>query len=458
MKADIEALAALQNDDGGFSYWQRFERSEPFITVQVAHALLLARANGYTVSDDALDRALAFVADIESHYPSEWGPQERNSVSAYALWVRNLAGQPDATKAEALYRRAGDDLTIDAIAWLWSSIVDEGMRADIERTINNRAVDTAGAVTFTTDYADGAWVIMQSDRRTDGIVLDALIANTPGSDLIPKVVTGLLGNQVKGRWQNIQENAFILLALKSYFDTFEAVTPDFVARVWLGDRFAGEHTFEGRTTDRSNITIPTSELIAAGDGNLVLAKDGSGRLYYRIGLRYAPADLSVDALDRGFVVDRKYEAVDDPADVTRDADGTWRVKAGARVRVTLTMVAESQRTFVALVDPLPAGMESLNPSLAVTQTVPSETDGGDGVSPVDARSIGWWWGTWYQHEQLRDDRTEAFTTLLSAGTYTYSYVARATTPGTFVVPPTRAEEMYAPETFGRTATDLMIIE
>ena len=332
------------------------------------------------------------------------------------------------------------------------------MRADIERTINNRAVDTAGAVTFTTDYADGAWVIMQSDRRTDGIVLDALIANTPGSDLIPKVVTGLLGNQVKGRWQNIQENAFILLALKSYFDTFEAVTPDFVARVWLGDRFAGEHTFEGRTTDRSNITIPTSELIAAGDGNLVLAKDGSGRLYYRIGLRYAPADLSVDALDRGFVVDRKYEAVDDPADVTRDADGTWRVKAGARVRVTLTMVAESQRTFVALVDPLPAGMESLNPSLAVTQTVPSEEDGGDGVSPVDARSIGWWWGTWYQHEQLRDDRTEAFTTLLSAGTYTYSYVARATTPGTFVVPPTRAEEMYAPETFGRTATDLMIIE
>jgi len=204
-----------------------------------------------------------------------------------------------------------------------------------------------------------------------------------------------------------------------------------------------------------NLTIPTSELIATGDTDLVLAKDGSGRLYYRIGLRYAPADLQLDALDRGFVVDRVYEAIDDPTDVSRDADGTWHVKAGARVRIRLTMVAESQRTHVALIDPLPAGLESLNPSLAVTQSVLSPTDES---SPGDNWRVDGWWGRWYEHEQLRDDRTEAFTTLLPAGTYTYSYVARATTPGSFVVPPTRAEEMYSPETFGRTSTDRLIVE
>ena len=186
-------------------------------------------------------------------------------------------------------------------------------------------------------------------------------------------------------------------------------------------------------------------------------------MYYRIGLRYAPADLQLDALDRGFVVDRVYEGVDDPADASRDTDGTWHVKAGARVKVTLTMVAESQRTHVALIDPLPAGLESLNPALVVTQSVPAPATGGDVVfeGDVAATSIACcdgWWGRWFEHEQLRDDRTEAFTTLLPAGTYTYSYFARATTPGTFVVPPTRAEEMYAPETFGRAASDRMIIE
>ena len=152
-----------------------------------------------------------------------------------------------------------------------------------------------------------------------------------------------------------------------------------------------------------------------------------------------------------------YEAVDDPADVSRGADGTWHVKAGARVRVKLTMVAESQRTHVALIDPLPAGLESLNPDLAVTQSVPPPAVDGDGTGG-DVAYMPPWWARWYEHEQLRDDRTEAFTTLLPAGTYTYSYVARATTPGSFVVPPTRAEEMYAPETFGRTATDRMIVE
>ena len=33
-----------------------------------------------------------------------------------------------------------------------------------------------------------------------------------------------------------------------------------------------------------------------------------------------------------------------------------------------------------------------------------------------------------------------------------------TTPGRFVVPPTKAEEMYEPETFGRSASDVVVIE
>jgi uncharacterized protein YfaS (alpha-2-macroglobulin family) len=42
--------------------------------------------------------------------------------------------------------------------------------------------------------------------------------------------------------------------------------------------------------------------------------------------------------------------------------------------------------------------------------------------------------------------------------HSYSYVARATTPGTFVVPPAKAEEMYQPETFGRSSSAKVIVE
>ena len=72
---------------------------------------------------------------------------------------------------------------------------------------------------------------------------------------------------------------------------------------------------------------------------------------------------------------------------------------------------------------------------------------------------GWWrwWGPWYEHQNLRDNRAEAFAALLWAGVHKYSYVARATTPGHFVVPPPKAEEMYHPETFGRGGSDRVVV-
>jgi alpha-2-macroglobulin len=456
MTSDIASLVAMQNDNGTFPFWRRNDDAEPFNTVQVAHAFVLARAQGYTVPQDAYDRVFEAVRNIESYIPAYYGEAQRDAVRAYAVWVSALGGRRDSGKAEALFDQRGQKLGIDALAWIWGSIDDSSMRAEIERTLGNRAVETAGAAHFVVDYGDGASLIMQSDHRTDAIVLAALIDEAPDSDLIPKVVNGLLASRVQGQWQGIQENTFVLVALRSYFDVFEAQTPDFVARVWLGDRFAGEHAFQGRETDRARIDIPTADLIAAGDSDIVVSKDGAGRLTYRIGLRYAPADLQLDALDRGFTVARTYEAVDDPADVTRDADGTWRIRAGARVRVSLTMVADSERAHVALVDPLPAGLESLNPDLVTTPPLPvDQTDDGGIGFPMPYES--WWWGRWYDHEQLRDDRTEAFAAFLGGGTYTYSYVARATTPGSFVAPPTRAEEMYSPETFGRSSTDRVVV-
>jgi uncharacterized protein YfaS (alpha-2-macroglobulin family) len=178
-------------------------------------------------------------------------------------------------------------------------------------------------------------------------------------------------------------------------------------------------------------------------------------MYYRIGMTYAPEDLSLAAADYGFVVERKYEPVDDPGDVTRGADGVWTIKAGTRVRVKLSMVAENRRYHVALVDPLPAGLEAMNPALAVTGPIPQDPAA---ASPSGRGNYWWWYSTWYEHQNMRDERVEAFTSLLWEGVHEYSYVARATTPGTFVVPPAKAEEMYMPETFGRSATDKVVVK
>jgi uncharacterized protein YfaS (alpha-2-macroglobulin family) len=69
-----------------------------------------------------------------------------------------------------------------------------------------------------------------------------------------------------------------------------------------------------------------------------------------------------------------------------------------------------------------------------------------------------WWGGWATHEQLRDDGMEAYTPFLPAGTYETTYLVRATTPGTFLVPPPRVEETESPETFGRGKADRVVVE
>jgi alpha-2-macroglobulin len=113
-------------------------------------------------------------------------------------------------------------------------------------------------------------------------------------------------------------------------------------------------------------------------------------------------------------------------------------------------VADARRTHVALVDPLPAGLEPVNPALQVSQTFPPEE------SSSDARMWCWCWH-WFEHQNMRDDRVEAFTSYLEGGTYEYTYIARATTPGQFVVPPAKAEELYAPEVFGRSASATVVV-
>jgi uncharacterized protein YfaS (alpha-2-macroglobulin family) len=119
--------------------------------------------------------------------------------------------------------------------------------------------------------------------------------------------------------------------------------------------------------------------------------------------------------------------------------------------VKVELATGDRRYHVAMVDPLPAGLEAQNPVLATTGTLPS--------SPPEHLPRWWWWGRpWQEHENLRDERVEAFASLLWDGAHEYSYVARATTPGRFVVPPARVEEMYSPETFGRSATDIVVVE
>jgi uncharacterized protein YfaS (alpha-2-macroglobulin family) len=461
---DIKRLQSMQNEDGGFGFWRRGEKSVPYVSVHVANALAQARAAGFDVPDELIDNAEDYLKEIDKRIPAKYPMKARLAITAYALNVRLKLGDRDAARARRLVAEAGiDNLPLEATGWLlpvlFGDAASRAQVASLRRQLQNRAVEDAATVHFVTSYGEeDDYLLLHSARRADAVVLDALIADQPTSDLIPKLVRGLLGGRVRGRWSNTQENVFALVALSRYFRTYERIVPDFTARAWLGNAFAGEMKFAGRTTERQRIDVPMNYLLdkskQSPSHNITLAKEGAGRLYYRVGMTYAPANLKLDAADYGFAVERTYEAVDDPKDVRRDSDGTWHVRAGARVRVRITMQAPVRRYHVALVDPIPAGLEALNPALAVTGEIPED----EKDEAAKARRAWWWSPVWFEHQNLRDERAEAFASLLGEGVYTYSYVARATTPGAFLVPPAKAEEMYHPEVFGRGATDRVVVD
>lgn len=164
-------------------------------------------------------------------------------------------------------------------------------------------------------------------------------------------------------------------------------------------------------------------------------------MYYRIGITYAPKQTNLPALDAGFIVRRSYEAVDRPSDVTKGADGTWHVKLGARVLVTVETLNTAERHGVAVVDPLPAGFEAVNTHLATSERAVNDPQ-----------------SDWWQYTNMRDNRSEVFRMNLESGTHRFSYTARATTPGTFLAAPAKAEEMYSPETFGRSTGATVVVQ
>lgn len=455
---DLSDLRSLQHVNGGFSFWKKDDADLPFISIHVAHALALIKAKKLGTPGPELTLVHAYLRNIERHFPDEYSVSTRQILLAYALYVRHLLGDTDIAKAKELIAVTSPEaLPLDVIGWVLPVLAsDPAAKGDVDRFLkhlNNRVTETAATANFINAVLENPEVLLYSNRRTDGILLNALMAAQPDNKVIPKLVRGLLGHRTCGRWLNTQENVFILLALDRYFRTYEKATPDFVARAWLGQTFAGEHPFRGRTTEQHLIDVPMSFLLnGASKQNVILEKNGVGRMYYRIGMRYALQDKMQRSLDAGFKISRRYEAVDHPDDVKQVSETEWSIRAGARVKVTVRMVAQATRYHVALVDPLPAGLEILNPALATTGNL------ADGRLYAERSWNSWIQFRWFDHENLKSDRAEVFRSYLYPGVYQYSYYAQATTPGTFFALPPKAEEMYFPETFGRGQTDIVTIK
>ncbi len=451
---DVKKLTRDQLPDGSWGYFRGME-GDPFVTMQVLSALAAQKEQGTAVKNATAyvtKRAAALQADLDRHVKAR-DIQQRNrdgytvSLAATALAAIASTGTDVSARAVRLHEAANvlGSYPVDAKARVLSILAGRAKYKELRATLLAQLLgavhETAAAATVTATFTDAERLLLVSNNKTTALVLDALLREAPQHALIPKLARGLLDARRRGRWMSTQENLVVLAAMRRYFDVIEKDTPNYTGKLWFGATAYTEQTFVGRSGARATANLDWSMLAPGTSHDVTLAKTGPGRMYYRIGITYAPKQTNLPALDAGFVVRRAYEAVDDPADVVHLPDGTWKIKLGARVLVRLEALNTVQRYAVALVDPLPAGLEPVNTNLATSER-----------AALDAAADRW------DHTNMRDNRSEAFAMELAPGSHFFSYTARATTPGRFLAAPTKAEEMYSPETFGRSVGTTVVVE
>jgi uncharacterized protein YfaS (alpha-2-macroglobulin family) len=260
-----------------------------------------------------------------------------------------------------------------------------------------------------------------------------------------------------GAYRNTQEAAYSLMGLAEVVRVKEQKAPDFAARVVLGGKELASAQFRKRSLEVVAQKLP----LPAGDKQLPLEfkVDGAGTLYYTALLRYAPAQLPRDARNEGIFVQRWLEPYGE------SGKQSLEFSAGDLVRVRARVATPQERNFVAVDIPLPAGLEAVDTSLATTRRQPvergEEAQEGEETSSMDENpEAEWEYGFWspFTYSEKRDDRVVYFSDHLPPGVHTLSFVARATTPGRFLLKSAHASEMYAPEVFGRSeAVEIRVV-
>lgn len=141
------------------------------------------------------------------------------------------------------------------------------------------------------------------------------------------------------------------------------------------------------------------------------------------------------AAESGFKIERSYHTL------AGEAADPSKARQNQRF-VVVVKVTEPQPQFgrVIVADYLPAGFEIDNPRLVSSGETSALDWIANGAEPVNS--------------EFRDDRfTAAFDrSAVSSPVFAVAYVVRAVSPGRYVLPQAKVEDMYRPDRFGRTAT------
>jgi uncharacterized protein YfaS (alpha-2-macroglobulin family) len=225
-----------------------------------------------------------------------------------------------------------------------------------------------------------------------------------------------------------QENLWLLLAFKSMLGT--ETTPELRAP----QPQPGVLSKNGRSAAWVDRRM---------QDDLAIKGLNQGALTFLMQAEYSTSDVDTDRVDRGFRIER---VVKNLTDATRMGTSNAPLKLGDQLLITYRLNTRKLQNFVALEDALPAGVEVVNPNLALVgkfyQLPPPDPQ--DHLLELS-------------YSEMRDRSALLYFDTVDPGSGTYSILARATAAGTFRWPATQVAPMYDSRFSGLSPSGICVI-
>ncbi|MBL8557975.1 MAG: alpha-2-macroglobulin family protein [Hyphomonadaceae bacterium] len=431
----ITKILDRQTPDGAFGLWRAGDgAANPWLGAYTVDFLRRAKEAGYVVPAAPLEeaykglRAVARLDDFANvaydfNVPRWTGQTDteallRSRATAYALYVLAKAGKADVGQVRYFHdARMAREPSPLARAQIGAALAHLGDRARARSAF--RQAEAAIGYRNTGDYYQS---VVRDTAGVIALAAEAAATDPSLNEVVVRLSRRLQNDQPRADQLMTQEQSQLLLAANALLKTAGPVN------ISVNGNAPGAMT-------------PFTAVMSQLQNPITFRNDGTGPVWRSVTLSGAPT-TAPPATSNGLSVTKRVFSLSG-ALVDLNA-----VRQGDRVIVALTGAPEGQRLYPSvLVDLLPAGLE--------IESILGPADGA-GIEQWDGRRVDGpfaWLGriSYTRIAEKRDDRFVAALDVQGQG-YTVAYVARAVTPGTYVLPGAAIEDMYKPGVYGRSAT------
>ena len=406
----IGHIVELQRSDGSFGVWTDSGETVPWLDAYATDFLIRAKEHDKNAPDYAIKAAVSWLHDYVRQEHTEIGDLP---AMAYAHYVLARAKSDDLDGLRYFYEtqmaRLPTQLAKAQIAAALAQYGDMARAATAYDAALVPAPPRSAAIRYV-DYG--------SELRDSAAVLSFAAANPGNQARLTAIVDRIAERFSRAARTSTQEQAWLLMAAE--------------AAVKAGGGAMTIATDGGTPQSRSE-PLYLRRLLGSGGPPTAITNRGDTPAWRAVSITGVPA-ADLPAENRGYAVSRGVFRPDGTAadlNKVRQTDLFVVVLKGTR-----TDASEPAQALV--VDLLPAGFEI---ETATVSKGRSTTDYSWLPDLTDAT-----------YTEQRDDRFIAALDLKNgAKDFTLAYVVRAVTPGEFKYPALVAEDMYEPETTGRTA-------